>query len=194
MKKIIPWILMLGAICIAILLASALFQEKQRNNKVVSAFKASRQTVDHYKTRSGQMAARIQVQQLQLNEVRGIYPEILNEIRNLKIKVNRVEQFSETVINSETRINTQLRDSILYDTVPARVFDYSDPWITINGVVVNDSVKQTISTRDTLDQVIYRGDRYKPWLWIFSRRKLEQSIISKNPYNSIQYSRTVQIQ
>jgi len=79
-------------------------------------------------------AAKNDVMQLQYNELKKIYPEIIAEIHNLKIKPQRVESYSETVIHQNKTITTLLRDSIIFDTVPVRVFNYHDEFYTVSCI------------------------------------------------------------
>ncbi|MBU0489989.1 MAG: hypothetical protein KKD31_18775, partial [Bacteroidetes bacterium] len=115
------------------------------------------------------------------------------EIRNLKIKPNRVESFTETVVETEKQITTVLRDSIIHDTIQARVFDYADEFYSVAGIAIGDTQQVHIHSTDSLIQVVYKGKRRKPWLWIFSSRKLEQAIACKNPNAIVKYSRHIEI-
>jgi len=122
----------------------------------------------------------------------NIYPEIIYEIKNLKVNPRRVEHFSETIIQQQKDIITKLKDSLIYDTVLVRVFNYHDAFYTIKGIAIGDTQKVHIESRDSLIQVVYKGERYKPWLWIFSRRKLEQVVSCKNLNNKVEYSRIIE--
>ena len=46
---------------------------------------------------------------------------------------------------------------------------------------------------DSLIQVVYRGKRKQPWLWLFSPRPLEQLIYNKNPNSKISYQKTIKL-
>jgi len=122
----------------------------------------------------------------------NIYPEIIYEIKNLKVNPMIVEHFSETIIQQQKDIITKLKDSLIYDTVLVRVFNYHDAFYTIKGIAISDTQKVHIESRDSLIQVVYKGERYKPWLWIFSRRKLEQVVSCKNLNNKVEYSRIIE--
>ena len=122
----------------------------------------------------------------------NIYPEIIYEIKNLKVNPRRVEHFSETIIQQQKDIITKLKDSLIYDTVLVRVFNYHDAFYTIKGIAIGDTQKVHIESRDSLIQVVYKGERYKPWLWIFSKRKLEQVVSCKNLNNKVEYSRIIE--
>jgi len=122
----------------------------------------------------------------------NIYPEIIYEIKNLKVNPRRVEHFSETIIQQQKDIITKLKDSLIYDTVLVRVFNYHDAFYTIKGIAIGDTQKVHIESRDSLIQVVYKGERFKPWLWIFSKRKLEQVVSCKNLNNKVEYSRIIE--
>ena len=73
------------------------------------------------------------------------------------------------------------------------MFNYHDEFYTMSGIAVGDTQKVNIQSRDSLIQVVYRGKRYKPWLWIFSRRRLEQVVGSKNKNCRVEYSKTIKV-
>ena len=150
--------------------------EHDNRIRLEQSFIAANQDVQYYKSHNGE-----------------IYPEIIAEIRNLKIKPGRVDQYSETVIHTQKDIVTTLRDSAIYDTIPVKVFNYSDEFYTISGIAVNDTQRVHIESRDSLIQVVYKGDLIKPWLWIFSRRKLQQVVSCKNPNSKIEYTKIINI-
>jgi translation initiation factor RLI1 len=173
--------------------AKMYYKEKRERERITECFQASQQTLTYYRTQNGQLAAKNQALQLRYNEVQQIFPKVLDEIRNLDIKPKLVTQYSETVVKQEKEILTKLRDSLICDTIHAKVFNYQDSFYTVKGIAVGDSQKVHISSLDSLAQVVYKGKRMRPWLWIFSRRKMEQVITSKNPNSKILYNRTIQI-
>jgi hypothetical protein len=173
--------------------AKMYYKEKRERERITESFKASEQKLVYYKTQNGQLAAKGHVLQLRYNEVQQIFPVILSELHNLDIKPRHVTQYSETVVKQEKEIVTKLRDSLICDTVHARVFNYRDSFYTVKGIAVGDYQKVHITSLDSLVQVVYKGNRIHPWLWLFSRRKLEQVITSKNPNSTILYNKTIQI-
>jgi hypothetical protein len=165
--------------------------ERTDKNRLENSFAAANQQIKYYTTREGQFAAKIDVLQLRYNEVKDIYPEIILEIKNLKINPRAVSNYSETVIHQDKEIVTALHDSIIFDTVPVRVFNYHDEFYTVRGIAIGDTQKVHIESQDSLIQVVYKGERYKPWLWIFSKRKLQQVVRCKNPNSRIKYVREI---
>ena len=168
-------------------------QLKSENNRVTANFEAEVRALEEVETRAGQIAYQNGVYNLKLSELADLYPNLIDEIRNLKVKPRRAESILTTSYNSEKHIVTELRDSVIFDTVEVRSFAYNDQWYDITGYSDNKHQHVYIAMQDTLVQVVYKGERIKPWLWIFSPRKLEQRIALKNPNAKITYTQFIEI-
>jgi hypothetical protein len=164
------------------------------NQRLSSNIKTLEAELSMVKTKSGQLAAQSDLLVLQTNELKKLFPKEVKQIENLGVKVNKTTQYSTTVVETKTNVLTTLRDSIVLDTVQVRVFDYQDQWYQINGVIEKDTQRLVIKSMDTLTQVLFYGERQKPWLWFFSPRKLQQRVSVTNPNATIKYSQTIQIQ
>ena len=169
------------------------FRERKDKNRVETNFEIAETSLRIYKLKNSHLAAQNRVMQLHYDEMANIYPKILAEVKNLEIRPKYLTQYSETVVNQEKEIRTNLRDSIILDTIPARVFNYEDQFYSVKGIAVGDSQRVSIHSRDSIIQVIYRGKRIHPWMWILSKRQNEQIITCKNPANTILYNKTIQI-
>ena len=169
------------------------YGEKKEKDRIEKSFAAANETIKYYKAKNGQLVAQNTTLQLSYSELKQIFPQAITEIKNLDIKPKHVTQYSETVVKSEKEIVTHLKDSIIRDTITAKVFNYQDSFYLVKGIAIGDTQKVHIESRDSLIQVVYKGKRYHPWLWIFSKRKLEQAITSKNPNNKILYNKTIQL-
>ena len=168
--------------------------QSKENDRLSKTLAQTVQQLKEIQTQSGQIAVENEVLQLRLRELSTLYPKLVDEIRNLKINPKRAESISTTSINAEKQITTMLRDSVIHDTIPVKVFSYKDNYYTVNGVAYNSTQEVKIHYQDTLVQVVFRGSRAKPWLWIFSPRKLQQRVTLKNPNARITYSEFIQIQ
>lgn len=146
------------------------------------------------KTQNGRLAAQSDVLLLRADELKKLFPSQAKSIADLGVKVSRATQLSTTVIETQKNIITQLRDSIIHDTIRVKVFEYTDQWYQIKGLAQGDSQRLHIQSTDTLTQVVFKGERIKPWLWIFSPRKLQQRVSVSNPNSTIKYSQFIQIQ
>ena len=190
-QRLIGLLVVLGAILL-------LWKSNQRlhadNKRLSSNIKTLGAELSMVKTKSGQLAAQSDLLVLQTRELKKLFPKEVKQIENLGVKVNKTTQYSTTVVETKTNVLTTLRDSIVLDTVHVSVFDYQDQWYQIKGVIEKDTQRLVIKSMDTLTQVLFYGERQKPWLWFFSPRKLQQRVSVSNPNATIKYSQTIQIQ
>ena len=176
------------------LFISYLINSKKDVKRLENSFSIANSSAEYYKGLNGKMAAKVEILELKHTELKKIFPQILTEIENLKIKSKRVNQYSETVIHQDKEIIRELRDSLVYDTIKVKTFDYQDDYYKVTGNITPDTIRMNIHSSDSLIQVIYKGQRINPKLWIFSKRQLEQVVSCKNPNSTIQYSRYIQIE
>ena len=162
--------------------------------RMSSNMEAITASIDYVRTQNGKLAAQTNVLLLRTNELKTLFPVQAKTVRDMGIKLNRATQLSTTVIETQKNIVTVLRDSIIRDTIHVKVFQYADKWYQIKGVNQGDSQSLQIQTTDTLTQVVFKGEREKPWLWILSPRKLQQRVSVSNPNATIKYSSLIQIQ
>jgi hypothetical protein len=169
------------------------YKQKKTADRLLQNCKALNGSLDYYETQNGTIAARNQALQIKVSELSKVFPKADKELVNLKVKPNRVENYSESVIEQNKEIRTAIRDSVLQDSIHAKSFSFHDNFYSIKGLAIGDSQRINIHSIDTIIQVVYRGKRIRPWLWILSKRTLEQVIIAKNPNSSIVYDKTIQI-
>ncbi len=191
--KIIMSLLLIISIMVSIWLAKELVQTKHNYNRINQSFADSKKELINFKAVNGKLATKVDVLQFRNTEIENIYPKILEELKNLRIKNRMATQFSETIMEHELAISTNLKDSIIEDSIKVHNFDYKDEYYEVKGQIINDSIHLNINSCDSIIQVVYKGKRKRPWLWIFSKRQLEQVIYSKNPNSKISYSRIIQI-
>ncbi len=143
---------------------------------------------------NGAIAGQSEVLTLRIQELKTLFPLQFKAILEAGVKPERAQQVSTTIIETEKKIVTTIRDSLIHDTIRVKVFSYSDPWYTIQGQALGDTQRVQIQSRDSLIQVVFKGERSKPWLWIFSPRRIQQRMFSSNPNSIIKYSQTINIQ
>jgi hypothetical protein len=190
-QRLIGLLVVLGAITL-------LWKSNQRlhadNKRLSSNIKTLGAELVLVKTKSGQLAAQSDLLVLQTRELKKLFPKEVKQIESLGVGVSKTTQFTTTVVETKTNVITTLRDSLILDTIKVRIFNYQDQWYQIQGISEKDTQRLVIKSTDTLTQVVYRGERIKPWLWVFSPRKLQQRVSVSNPNATIKYSQTIQIQ
>ena len=167
--------------------------EKDNYQRVFKAGEALGQEITTLRLKNGQLASENQVLQLKSKELAALLPELAAEVRGLNVRLGKAQSVSVTGFTVQTPATVLLRDSVIYDTVQVRVFDYQDGFFTVQGKAIGNKQHLELSYQDTLVQVVYRGERERPWLWIFSPRKLMQRVSLKNPNAHIHYTQQIEI-
>ena len=174
----------------------AQYQAEKDKARIIRNQVTLQDSVTYYRDRLNREAARVDVMEYTVKELKTILPGIAQDIKDLNIKAKHVQSYSQTEVQQEKQITAQLRDTIITVNniyTPAKAFTYTDTWYNVMAIIDSLNINLRISSTDTITQVVSRGERINPWLWIFSRRKLEQTIQSHNPANQIKYSKYIQI-
>lgn len=174
-------------------LGKAYVKAKQDNQRLTENIASIDEHLNYYKSKNGHLVAQNKVLVFRNREFKKAFPKLQKEIKDLKLKPKRVTSISSSVLKTKKSITASIRDSLIHDTIKARVFDYKDEFYTVYGIAVKDTQEVQISSTDSLIQVVYKGKRKRPYLWIFSKRRLEQVISNKNPNAKISYAKHIEI-
>lgn len=144
-----------------------------------------------YRTRLNESAASVRALQLRCDEFRRLRADDARRIREMGIKIKRLESLSTTTSRTELKISAPLRDCvILHDTL--RSFEWRDPWVRVEGVVRKDSVECRVQSVDTLRQIVHRQPR--KFLFIkYGTKAIRQEITSSNPHTRLVYSQYIEL-
>lgn len=187
-----------GGLVLSLVLCGFLFkawkEARHSYKRVLVANESLQEELVHFKTENGQLAAQNRILQLKSKELSSLLPQMASEIKQLGVKLSRAESVSSTGFEVSTPATIVLRDSLIYDTLAVKIFDYDDGFFDIRGTAIGNQQHLDLAYRDTLMQVVYRGEREKPWLWIFSPRKLMQRVSLKNPNAQIEYTQHIEIE
>lgn len=153
------------------------------------------ESVKTYRTKADESAASVQVLRLKVGEYEELRAADAERIRKLKIKLKRLESASKSITKTAVDITVPLRDTVilrdtlrLHDTV--RLFRWRDSWVTVDGVIDNDSVSCSVSSVDTLHQIIHRIPR-RFLFFRYGTKAIRQEIVSSNPHTEVVYSEVV---
>lgn len=153
------------------------------------------QSVKTYRTKADENAASVQVLRLKVGEYEELRAADAERIRKLGIKLKRLESASKSVTKTAVNISAPLRDTVilrdtlrLHDTV--RLFRWRDSWVTVDGVIDNDSVSCSVTSIDTLHQIIHRIPR-RFLFFRYGTKAIRQEIVSSNPHTEVVYSEVV---
>ena len=147
--------------------------------------------IARYRTSLDESAASVRVLQLRCGEYERIRAEDAARIRDLGIKIKRLESAAKSAVRTEVEIVAPLRDTIiLRDTL--RLFRWQDPWVEVEGLIGLDSVECRVASIDTLRQVVHRVPRR--FLFIkYGIKAIRQEVISSNPHSQIVYSEYIEL-
>ncbi len=156
--------------------------------------------VSHYRTRLDEEAASAQVLRLRAAEFEELRAADAERIRQMGIRIRRLEAASKSVTATRLELHAPLRETVrvaLRDTLvvrdTVRLFRWRDAWVTVEGMLRDDSVACRVESVDTLRQVVHRIPRR--FLFIrWGTKALRQEIVSSNPHTRIVYTEQVRIE
>ena len=142
-----------------------------------------------FKVRDSLSAARVDALNLTIKEFKDNFTEQSRLIRDMGIKINRLQSLSTVATQTDYNIITTVRDSVVLREVPITVqwIDYSDKWLNFSGIIEKQQFFGSFLTRDTLVQVIHRVPR-QFLFFKYGTKGIRQEVVSKNPYSTITYN------
>ena len=188
----IPYVIGLFLLFVTFQSLKLYYDETKTTTRLTEALALSNKECTYFKARNGDLAVKLQSQELTIKEIHKTSPDIFSSIKNLYIQPRQLRSFVQANTKAEKYIETTLRDSVITDTIKVKVIDYRDQWFTVNGLISGNDTKMNIATSDSLKVITYLSRRPHPWFWIFGgKRHPEAAITNKNPF--IKYSITKSI-
>lgn len=188
------YILIIVLIIIIFFLSRSLHRQRQENNRLSSNQAALFQDISYYRTRDSLSAAGVEKLTLTKKELEQNCEALARDIKDLKIKLKRVQSVSQASIETEHIIHTVVRDSLIVrdrvDTL--QCIDYHDNYLTLSGCIEHNHFSGHIMSRDTLLQVIHRVP-HRWWFIKWGTKAVRQEIVSKNPHTHVVYSRYIEL-
>ena len=187
----------------------------QSNNEVLT------DSVEFYRTESGKHAASRQVLELRASEMERYNAQLTAQVRELRIKVRRLEAAATPATRTEVQITAPLEpagpqptawekygagvrraaDSVkaalerefsgLPKVPEAKIFRWADRHVSVDGIIRTDSVSCHVTSIDTLRQIVHRVPRR--FLFIrWGTKAIRQEVVSSNPHTQIVYTEYIQ--
>ena len=72
-------------------------------------------------------------------------------------------------------------------------YQWSDGWVNIEATTLGDSLRWSLTSRDTLYQVVHRVP-YRWWIFRWGTKAIRQEIRSSNPHTRLTYAEYIQIE
>lgn len=169
---------------------------RAEKNRLASNQEALLADMELYKTEAGKNAASVQALELTNSELEDYCTELTSTIDELNVKLKRVQAASTTATRTEVRVETVVRDSIVYrDTsfVKLQAIDWRDTWARVSGLIYPDrTLDMDVVSVDTLHQVIHRVPK-QWWFFKWGTKAIKQEIVSSNPHTRIVYTEYIEL-
>lgn len=196
-SKIVKCILVLMCVAISwcVFLNKRVLSLKDDNARLKSNQAALVDSVRHYKTSSGKNVASIQTLQVDDSELKEQLNDMSAVVKDLGIKLKRVQQISTSASETKIKATADLKDSIIYVDSSAhkiQAIRYADPWVNVDGILYDKKVSLDISSRDTLYTVLHRVPK-KFLFFKYGTKFVKQEIVSSNPHTRITFARTANL-
>lgn len=194
-RTLLVW---LAAVAVAAAALYALYGSRQEILRLRRNQAALAAEMTHYRTCAGSEAASAQALRLRCAEYEQLRAEDARRIRELGIRIRRLEAAATLVARQQAAFEAPLRETIVIrqhempqlDTL--RTFRWEDAWTQVDGVVGPDSVQCRVVSIDTLRQIVHRVPR--KFLFIrWGTKALRQEIVPANPHTRIVYAEYVQL-
>lgn len=141
------------------------------------------QQIEVWKDKEGKSRARAKVAIATAEAAKAVYPELLEENKNLKKDLSNLETALLVATNTSGSFTTVLTDTVYQtktDTVFAKTFTYSDKWSKFHGKVLPNDITIDYEVRDSLTFTsYYKGQNF------FRKGELVIEGVSHNPKTSI---------
>lgn len=187
MKDIKGKIILVLSVFIAVLLFVSLgykalySKEKLIKKELIEYIEISNDTVELLRDKNGQMFSRVQSLEASIETINNLpdkqaIKDIVGQIKNLQAIVKIETQAKGNVV-------APVRDTILkIDTVyEAKVFDFSDGFLTINCVVA-DTARCPYNYLDSASVVLYRRKAFRWYqFWKWGKKISTCEVRLKNP-------------
>lgn len=195
MKKYIA--IAVGVLVVAVIyLLATTISLRKANSTYKSNQQALLEKVDYYKTEAGKSAASVQKLELSYSELEDNYQTVCDAADELNIKLKRIEATSTTAIKTEVKIQTVVKDSIIYhsalDIDTVKRLRWRDAWVDISGYLQKDSLNLNVQSSDTIVQIIHRVPK-KFWFITYGTKAIRQEMISTNPHTAIVYTEYIDL-
>lgn len=185
-----------GLLMIAVYVLSTHCVRLNAENKRMDANQtALLEKAEYYRTEAGKSAASVDALTLSKSEIERHCEDLTNTVKELDLKVKRLQAASSTATETKVVVRTVVKDSIVYvnmkpDTIKA--FVWSDPWIDIAGNLRGNDIDIAVHSSDTLRQVVHRVPK-KFLFFRWGTKAIRQEVVSSNPHTTVVYTEYIEL-
>jgi len=149
------------------------------------------------KDKNGHLITKNGILQLTIKDMKEMYDkEVVQTLKDMSVRLRKLESISFTGIESTHEIKTTLRDSVRIvdsERQSYKYIDYKSEWLDFYQLQIGSFVEIKIAKRDSIIQVVYKPR--KPGFILFRPFKkkppLEQKIKMADPNTVVKYNRYI---
>lgn len=153
------------------------------------------------RTQSGRPRASVQAITLKTSDLKRNPDSLLAVNRKeLKIKNSRIMAAATTSTTTKVDVKAAIQ-AVPHDTCSllsgpyrppdvSQTVSWSDPWITLRGVIEGDSMQMHIESRDTLQMIVHRVPK-KFLFFRYGTKGVRMEVVSQNPHSQLSYPRII---
>lgn len=194
MKK--PIILIVAVLVITVCsLWSKCKSLSEDNERLTANNTALMDKATYFETEAGKSAASVQRLKLDYSELQEHYAHVCRTADELGIRIKRLQAAATTATQTEVKVVTEIRDSIVYrdgllDSL--KVLRWQDPWVNVAGEIRGRDVELDVVSNDTITQIIHRVPK-KFWFIKWGTKAIRQEVKSTNPHTKITYTEYIEL-
>lgn len=183
-------ILIIGMATTIAILGTRLSTTKEDRDVYKRNMEAALVECDTWRTKDSLSVAKSNTLTLRIDELERYRKSDLEQIKKLKKRNEDLDQIISHQSQTIAEIKTQVRDSIVYvdsSAYKAQVFNWSDPWMKVDGVLVNHEANIKVQSSDSLVvSVVTEHKRFLGFLWKTSKIKSQSVyVVAKNPHTEL---------
>lgn len=194
--------LTIGMGAVIIVIGTLLFLSEKRSatrkierDQAVSFALAATDSLKSYRNRNGQLVAKVEVQELTINNLQRLQsdPRLdwIKQIEAVNKRLNNVEQISQITAKVVGDFKIPIRDTIIVtpdSSITIRTFDNQDQWFRLSGVVLPDTIEAIPFVKVNIKTVmLWERERWPSKKFGLKIGRKEYSVhgMTDNPYATI---------
>ncbi len=194
MKKAVVMVIV-GLLVMVVALWSKTRTLTAENERLTDNQTALMERATYYETEAGKAAASVERLTLTYSELERNYKTVCKTADELGIKVKRLQAAATTATQTEIKVKTEIRDSIIYrdgwlDSL--KVLRWHDPWVSVAGEIRGNDVELDVVSCDTITQIIHRVPK-KFWFIRWGCKAIRQEVVSSNPHSKITFTEYIEV-
>lgn len=168
--------------------------EKEETKRLAGNQRSLMQNVTFYQTENSLSAASVERLQLTIREFERYCADLKLKVGELGIKVKRLQSVASTGVETEYKINAQLKDSVVFrdSAIMLKCLELHTPYLDVSGCIKINEFSGSILSRDTLDQIVHRVP-HQFWFIKFGCKAIRQEMVSRNPNSRIVFNRYIEL-